>query len=200
MNIDILVPVIEQYGYAALFFMLWLGIVGLPVPDELVVASGGLVAALGYLDPVLAFVVDYLGVVSGLSIGFFLGRFIGPPILARLAKKKKLGPYIERSSALINRYGTYSICISYLLPVVRHVVPYVVAVGGMKFRTYALFAYPTGFVWTLAFYSAGYFFGNHISTIIDLSRRYGFILLGIVVAAIVVIIILRYFKSQKKKL
>lgn len=40
MEINLLMSIIEQYGYIAIFFLLWLGIVGLPIPDELVVATG----------------------------------------------------------------------------------------------------------------------------------------------------------------
>ncbi|MBG9790696.1 DedA family protein [Brevibacillus laterosporus] len=198
MSVDVLLQFIEQYGYLAIFFLLWLGIVGLPVPDELVVATGGLVAALGYLNPYYAFLAGYFGVVSGLSIGFFLGRWVGPPILTRLAKKKKFGPYIDRSTALIKKYGTFSLFISYLLPVVRHLVPYVVAVGGMTFRKYALYSYTTGLVWALAFYFLGYFFGNHVGHIIAVSRHYGFITLWVILALIIGLFIYRFCRLKKR--
>ena len=41
---------IEQYGYWALFFCLWLGIIGMPIPDEMIVMSGGFVSSLGILS------------------------------------------------------------------------------------------------------------------------------------------------------
>ncbi|WP_438358034.1 DedA family protein [Brevibacillus dissolubilis] len=199
MNLDLLVSVVEQYGYAALFFLLWLGIVGLPIPDELVVATGGFVASLGILDPYYAFLFDYLGVVSGLSIGYFLGRWIGPPIITRLMKKKKLAPYIHRSTELINKYGAFSLCISYALPVVRHVVPYIVAVGGMSYRKYALFSYTTGLVWTFAFYMVGYLFGQHMEKIIEMTRTYGFILLGVLVVLLLLFFLYRWLGPNRFK-
>ncbi|WP_126428052.1 DedA family protein [Brevibacillus marinus] len=171
---DTLLFFVEQYGYLALFFLLWLGIVGLPIPDELVVAAGGLVASLGYLDPVGAFFVDYLGVVSGLTVGYLLGRRFGKPILQRLSHKKKMERYLARSSALLARYGSYALCFSYLFPVVRHIVPYVVAMGGMKYRRYALFSYTTGLVWTFFFFMVGFLFGQHMTLIVALSRRFGY--------------------------
>ncbi len=191
-NLDLLVSLIEHYGYAALFFLLWLGIVGLPIPDELVVASGGFVASLGYLDPVYAFLFDYLGVVSGLSIGYFLGRGFGKPILNWLKKKKNMDRYISRSTALIQKYGAFSLCISYLLPVIRHVVPYIVAIGGMKYRRYALFSYTTGLVWTLAFYMVGFLFGKNMELVVAMSRTYGFYLLGLMAAGIGVALLVRW--------
>lgn len=69
MHYDVLLNLVQQYGYFALFFTLWLGIVGMPIPDEVIVMTGGLVTALGILNPLPAFILTYLGVISGLSLG-----------------------------------------------------------------------------------------------------------------------------------
>lgn len=89
MDVEYLISIIEQYGYAALFFSLWLGIVGLPIPDEVIVMTGGAVTGMGILHPLPAFLIVYLGVISGLSLGYVLGRTVGTPILERLRRKKK---------------------------------------------------------------------------------------------------------------
>ncbi|MFY0543690.1 DedA family protein [Brevibacillus sp. H7] len=184
MDINMLMAIIEQYGYVAIFFLLWLGIVGLPIPDELVVATGGFLASIALLNPVYSFVVAYLGVASGLTIGFLLGKWFGKPILQWLSKKEKMHRSIVRSTALVQKYGTFALCFSYLFPVVRHLVPYIVAMGGMTFRRYAALSYPIGLVWTTAFYLIGYVFGRNVETIIPVIRSYGFqalfILLGVV--------------------
>lgn len=73
MDYESLQAMIGEYGYFALFFALWLGIIGMPVPDEVVVMMGGAVTSSGILDPIPAFLLTYLGVVSGLSLGYFVG-------------------------------------------------------------------------------------------------------------------------------
>lgn len=173
MEINLLMSIIEQYGYLAIFFLLWLGIVGLPIPDELVVATGGFLVSIGLLNPVYSFLAGYLGVASGLTIGFLLGKHFGKPILQWLSKSEKMRHAVERSTALLQKYGTSALCISYLFPVVRHVVPYLVAMGGMTYRRYALLSYPIGLLWTVAFYLLGYMFGNHAEVIIGMIRHYG---------------------------
>ncbi len=198
MNLDMLLGIIEHYGYVALFFMLWLGIVGLPIPDELVVAAGGFLASIGFLKPLYAFLAGYLGVVSGLTIGYLLGRWFGQPILRILSKKKKMHAYITRSTELIKKYGSFSLCISYLLPVVRHVVPYIVAMGGMTYRRYALLSYTTGLVWTTAFYFVGHFFGKNMETVVMVSRKYGFIVLGVIIGLILLGLIIRWLIHLNK--
>jgi membrane-associated protein len=184
MDINLLMSIIAQYGYMAIFFLLWLGIVGLPIPDELVVATGGFLASIALLDPVYSFLFSYLGVASGLTVGFLLGKWCGKPILQWLSKNQKIHRSILRATSMQQKYGTFALCVSYLFPVVRHVVPYLVAMGGMTFRRYAAISYPIGLVWTTAFYLIGYIFGRNVETIIPLIRSYGFEALFILLALI----------------
>lgn len=151
MNYDTLVSMIEHYGYAALFFSLWLGIVGMPIPDEVVVMTGGAVTGSGILQVIPAFVLTYLGVISGLSLGYILGRYVGTPVLDKLRRKPRMNKWIGFSERLIVKYGNFALCISYLLPVVRHIMPYLVGINKMSFRRYALLSYSSGLVWTLIF-------------------------------------------------
>lgn len=191
MEINLLMSIIEQYGYFAIFFLLWLGIVGLPIPDELVVATGGFLASIGLLNPFYSFLAGYLGVASGLTIGFLLGKYFGRPILRWLSKSEKMRHAVDRSTVMLEKYGTTALCISYLFPVVRHVVPYLVALGGMSYRRYALLSYPIGLVWTTAFYFLGYVFGNNVEAIIGIIRKYGFYALLVVVAVLAIGLIVR---------
>lgn len=173
MDVDSLMKLIAQYGYGALFFCLWLGIVGMPIPDEVIVMTGGLVSSLHLLKPVPAFLVTYLGVVSGLTLGYVLGFKVGAPILERLFKKNKANEYLTKSYGLIDRYGAYALCLSYFFPVIRHLVPYLVGIGRMTFKQYALFSYTTGFVWTFLFFTLGRFFGMYIEEIARVVISYG---------------------------
>lgn len=173
MDADMLTGMVAQYGYPALFFALWLGIVGMPVPDEMIVMTAGAITAQGWLQPIPAFVAVYLGVVSGLSLGYVLGYRIGAPILQWLARKLKGEKYLNKAEDLLNRYGNGAICLSYFFPVVRHVVPYLVGIQRMPLRRYALYSLATGFVWTLNYFMAGRLFGRHLDAIMSGVQTYG---------------------------
>jgi membrane-associated protein len=196
MDIDLLIELIGQYGYAALFFCLWLGIVGMPIPDEVIVMTGGLVASLGLLDPIPAFFITYLGVVTGLTIGYVLGRGMGEAALRWLSKKRKIEKYLKKSYGLIDRYGSYSLCISYFFPIVRHIVPYLVGIGRMSFGRYVLFSYSTGFVWTLIFFTVGKLFGRYIEPIGEAVYTYGIYALALLGVVSIVFWIVIYHKDK----
>ena len=172
MGLQDLLSYIEQYGYFALFFSLWLGIVGMPLPDEMIVMSGGFMSSLDKMSVLKAFVITYLGAVSGLSLGFILGKVFGHKILDKLVKKKK-AKYLLKSKELLDRYGHFALVISYFIPIVRHILPYLVGMNNMPFKKYALYYYTAGFVWTSIYFTLGLFFGKHIENISILATKYG---------------------------
>jgi membrane protein DedA with SNARE-associated domain len=172
MGLQDLLSYIEQYGYFALFFSLWLGIVGMPLPDEMIVMSGGFMSSLEKMSVLNAFVITYLGAVSGLSLGYILGKVFGHKILDKLVKKKK-AKYLLKSIELLDRFGHFALVISYFIPIVRHIIPYLVGMNNMSFKKYALYYYTAGFVWTSIYFILGLFFGKHIEDISILATKYG---------------------------
>jgi membrane-associated protein len=148
-----------EYGYAALFIAFCLGIVGLPIPNEVVVMTGGAATTDGLLLAIPAFLMAYTGICSGLTVGFAVGRFVGLPILRRIGRGSKFETYIARSQQLVDKYGSAALLFTYFIPVVRNVMPYVVGANAMRYGTFALFAYSGAFVWTLIFFLIGRFTG-----------------------------------------
>ncbi|MGF2768903.1 DedA family protein [Bacillus cereus] len=193
MELHELLSYIEQYGYWALFFCLWLGIIGMPIPDEMIVMSGGFVSSVGILSVVPSFVLTYLGVVSGLSLGYILGKVFGTKVLHKLMKKKK-AKYLIKSQEMVDKYGKYALVTSYFIPVVRHIVPYLVGMNNMSFKTYALYSYTTGFVWTLVYFVLGSLFGQHIESIVAIAIEYG-VYFGVIVFIVTGIL---YLYRQKR--
>jgi len=198
MDYDQLLSLIHHFGYFALFFTLWLGIVGMPIPDEVIVMTGGAVTVQGILAVLPAFLLTYLGVISGLSLGYVLGRCMGTPILNKLRRKKKLEKYIHYSEHLVQKYGNWALCISYFLPIVRHVMPYLTGINKMSYRRYALTSYSTGLVWTFIFFIAGRYLGNHVQEIGSLIYNYGIKLLSLITLGIIIVVIVRLTIRYKK--
>jgi membrane-associated protein len=193
-NYDTLIHYISQFGYAALFFALWLGIVGMPIPDEVIVMTGGTVSKTGILHPIPAFIVTYLGVISGLSLGYVLGRFLGSPVLDKLRRKKKIGKHLKTAEHMNNKYGSFALSLSYFIPVVRHIIPYLVGINKMPFRRFALYSYTSGLAWTYIFFMLGQFAGVHVQTMGTIIYHYG-IYVGLIFATLLLIFVI--FRNQK---
>ncbi|WP_274366197.1 DedA family protein [Paenibacillus thermotolerans] len=146
---------IEDYGYAALFFSLCLGLFGFPMPNEAIVMTSGAVTSSGLLLPLPAFAMTYLGVCSGLTFGFAIGRIFGLPLLMKLKKMRGFEQGLERTERLIHKYGSYALVFGYFIPFVRHIMPYVVSSNRMSYIRFAPFAYTGGLLWTSVYFLAG---------------------------------------------
>jgi len=196
-NYDTLVHSIGQFGYAALFFALWLGIIGMPIPDEVIVMTGGAVSKAGLLHPVPAFLVTYLGVVTGLSLGYLFGRLFGSNMLDKLRRKKNVEKHIRTSEQLLNKYGNFALVISYFIPVVRHIVPYLVGINKMSYPRYILYSFSAALAWSSVFFVLGQLAGNHVEKIGTMVYRYGLYTGLVLLLGVLLFITFKRWKSSR---
>lgn len=184
MAYDLLLSVIEQIGYAALFLVLCFGLIGLPIPNEAVVMTGGALSSAGALAPIPAFIMTCLGICSAMSFSYSIGRLSGSKLSNWFRSNKNIGRFLTRSEELSEKYGGYAISISLCLPFLRHVTPYVMGLNRMKYGRFALFAYPSAFIWTLFYFILGSFVGEKVQDIAISIYHYGvWIVVAIVIAA-----------------
>lgn len=196
---DLLLTIIEEVGYFALFLVLCLGLIGLPIPNEAVVMTGGALAASGVLLPVPAFIMTCLGICSAMTFGYSIGRYAGSKLSNWFSSKKNISKFVAKSEQLSDRYGGYAISLSLCLPFLRHVTPYVMGMNRMSFKRFVLFAYPSAFVWTLIYFIIGSFVGDQVQNISDHIYKYGIWIVYALVSIVLVFIAYKYVKGRNEK-
>ncbi|MDQ0059807.1 DedA family protein [Paenibacillus harenae] len=194
---DLLLSIIEQVGYAALFLVLCLGLIGLPIPNEAVVMTGGALVASGVLSPIPAFIMTCLGICSAMSFGYSIGRFAGSRLSNWFSSKKNINRFVKRSEELSSKYGGYAISLSLCLPFLRHVTPYVMGLNKMPFKRFILFAYPSAFVWTLIYFIIGTFVGEQVQNIANAIYQYGIWIVAALAAAAIIYFGFRIAKQRR---
>ncbi|MGM0883021.1 MAG: DedA family protein [Bacillota bacterium] len=199
MGYDLLLSIIEEVGYFALFLVLCLGLIGLPIPNEAVVMTGGALAASDVLSPVPAFIMTCLGICSAMTFGYSIGRFAGSKLSNWFSSKKNISKFLIKSEQMSERYGGYAISISLCLPFLRHVTPYVMGLNKMPFKRFILFAYPSAFVWTLIYFIIGTFVGDQVQDLSALIYKYGVWAASALAAAIVGYAAYKLFKGRNQK-
>jgi len=191
MAYEALLQFIEEIGYFALFFALCLGLIGLPIPNEVVVLTAGAFAASGHLLPVPAFVLTYLGICSGLSTGYLIGRFAGATLLERFNRRRSISRFLGRSEELSRKYGGFAVSISLAFPLLRHVTPYAVGLNRMRYPVFAVYAYASALLWTLVYFLLGTFVGEHIREIGSIINAYGWMAAAAALAAAAAVLAVR---------
>ncbi|MCM2677024.1 DedA family protein [Alkalicoccobacillus plakortidis] len=147
---------IAQYGYCGIFIALVGGIVGLPIPDELLLLTVGYFTHSGELNIFLSLLISTLGSVIGISISYYLGKRLGLPFLLAHGSKLFLSEKkIERSQQLFQKYGAFILMIGYFIPGVRHLTGYIAGISDLPFKKFTLYAYSGAIIWVHTFVLAG---------------------------------------------
>ena len=178
---------ITQYGYTAIFFLLILGIVGLPVPDETLLTFTGYLIYRGNFSLPWAFASAALGSACGMTISYTLGRVFGMAVLHRYGKYLHITPArLARAHAWFERIGHWALTIGYFIPGVRHLTAYAAGMSELEPHHFALFAYSGTVLWVTTFLSLGYFLGERWETVEQNIHHYlviGSVAIGIALAA-----------------
>jgi membrane protein DedA with SNARE-associated domain len=188
---------VATYGYAAIFFLLLLGIIGLPIPDEtLLVFSGALIAS-GHLRPVSVFLTAVAGSWCGITLSYVIGRTAGLGVVHRFGKylhitEERLGKIHE----WFDRLGHWALFAGYFVAGVRHFTAIVAGTSGLEYRSFAAYAYSGGAVWVASFLTLGYFVGEDCKQIAEILHRY--VLVGSVVLIAAAIAALMVRKRMSK--
>lgn len=178
---------LTQYGYGALFALLMFGIIGLPVPDEALLALSGYLVEQGTLRWLPTLLSAFGGSVCGITVSYGLGRTAGRAVL------RKYGPWLrvsddamERALAWFDRTGKYALTLGYFVPGLRHLVAIAAGSTGLSSKTFAAFAYTGGFLWTAVFVSLGYYVGAEWTAVLATVHERA--VAGLAVAALAVVV------------
>lgn len=152
-----------NYGYFALYGILALGIIGMPIPDELLMTVVGYFTSTHVMSFPIALVVSFFGSMTGMFVSYTIGAKIGKPFLHKYGKWVKLTkPRIEKVEHWFNKYGPFTINIGYFVPGLRHVTSYIAGTSGMHRKKFLLFASIGAILWCLIFLSIGKIVGIHV--------------------------------------
>jgi len=187
---------VASYGYFAIFGLLVLGIVGLPVPDEFLLAGCGFLIFEGHLRAVPTLLSALAGSMSGITCSYFIGRTVGWKFLhSRLGRMLRIkDEHIKRVHDWFDRIGHWALLVGYFIPGVRHFTAIVAGTSKLEYHSFAAFAYTGALCWVSTFLFIGYHFGERWKGILALVEHHLKLTLlgaGIVLALYVVYLLLR---------
>jgi membrane protein DedA with SNARE-associated domain len=152
---------ITQYGYIAIFSMLVLGIIGLPIPDETMLTFSGFLIYQGDLSLPLTYITALCGSATGITISYVLGRKYGHMLIRRYGKYLHINEeHLAKAHAWFERAGHWSLTFGYYIPGVRHFTAYAAGMSDLEAPKFCLFAYSGAAIWTASFIGLGYFLGE----------------------------------------
>src|SRR5262249_51365462 len=163
---------VDRYGYGAIFVLLVLGIVGLPISDETLLLFVGYLSSKGTLQLEPAMVTAFLGSATGISVSYAIGRYLGLPALMKFGHLIHVRPeHLAETQRWVERWGKYSLLVAYFVPGVRHLAVVVLGASLLPPVIFARFAYVGALVWSTIFIGLGYLVGEEWNQVSPLLHR-----------------------------
>ncbi len=194
--VDFVINLVATHGYIAIFFFLMIGILGIPMPDEVLMSYVGVLISTGKLHPLAAFIAAWFGSSCGVTVSYFVGRTLGHAILVKFHGSPEKA---ERIRQWFDRKGRWALVFGYFMPGLRHGTPIVAGSTGLQYTHFALSAYAGGFLWTCTYLSLGYFLGRRW---LQASEHVHFILLGatgVLVAAVILFFGIKWCRARRRR-
>jgi membrane-associated protein len=150
-------------GYGVLFAIVFAEtglLVGFFLPGDSLLFTAGVVAGTGALDIWWLNLLLSAAAVAGDSVGYAIGRRLGPRLFTR-EKSLLFNPaHVERTRRFYERHGAKTIVIARFVPIVRTFAPTVAGVGQMEYRRFVFYNVAGGIGWVVSMTWAGYALGQ----------------------------------------
>jgi membrane-associated protein len=157
-----------HWGYLALFIVVDLGNVGVPLPDETVLALAGYLVWRGDMRLSVVLVVGIISAVAGDNLGYWIGRRFGRNALPRYASWVLGHP--ERLNAMesfIERRGPFAVFVARFIPGIRFMAGPLAGGLGMRSLPFFLANVLGAIVYVPVVVTAGYAIGYGLGEYVE---------------------------------
>jgi membrane protein DedA with SNARE-associated domain len=191
---------ISAHGYWGIFFLLMLGIFGLPIPDEPLLVLSGYLISRGKLHPAGVFLASFCGSAVGISVSYLLGRQLGLRVISHYGNLVGLSQEkLDRVHSWFRGMGHWVLVFGYFMPGVRHITALVAGISSLELAPFILFAYSGALLWVSTFLSVGYFFADDWDRISEAIHDNLIVALCIVAAAGLAYVFARRLMNRRRR-
>ena len=171
-------------GYAVLFALVFAEtgmLVGFFLPGDSLLFTVGAVCGAGKLDFARVIVLLICAAMLGDTVGYLLGRSIGPRIFNRADSRIFRREYLLRTHEFYEKHGGRTMIYAHFIPIIRTFAAFVAGVGRMnlvRFLSFDIFGV-TG--WVILMTMAGYELGR----VTFIQHNFEMVILGIIAISLV---------------
>lgn len=178
----------------------------IPFPSEVVIPPAAYIASKedSKLNIFLVVLFGTLGALLGAYVNYFLGLWLGRPILYKLADSKIGKIFLLSSEKIIkaenyfNNHGKTSTFVGRLIPGIRQLISIPAGIARMNFVSFTIYTILGAGLWNSVLAFLGYIAHGQADLINEYSHEIGYIILTIVVL-VAIFYAVKYFVKRNKK-
>ena len=202
---------LSNLNYGTVYLLMLLESTVVPVPSELVVAPAAYHSAAGHLNIWLVVLFATLGAMTGATINYLAGYYLGRPIIYKFANSR-LGHLcllnqskVEKSEKYFDDHGMVATITGRLIPGIRHLISIPAGLAKMNYWKFLLYTTIGAGAWHAILAVLGWYLHDIVpeEQLNDKILEYGeYIKVGIcmIVAIALVYFIIRYLVRRHKSL
>lgn len=154
---------VESYGYGVVFLFVAIESLGVPLPGETVLVTGGALAALGHLSIWWVIATAALGGIMGDAAGYWIGRLGGVALIKRYGRAVHFDDAkLQRVRAFFSRHGAKTVFLGRFIALLRTWAALLAGTAEMPYGVFTLYNVMGGITWAALFGTLGYVFGRSL--------------------------------------
>jgi membrane protein DedA with SNARE-associated domain len=165
---------LSTWGYLGIFIFVFMGNLGIPVPEETVLLVGGFMAGRGDLDLRTVYAVGIASAVAGDCCGFLFGRTGGQRLMERLANRfESVRKRYRRLQGFFRTHGAKAVFMARFIAGARFMAGPMAGAAGMGFIRFLGWNLLGATIWCSLVITVGYLVGDELQWVESLVHRAG---------------------------
>lgn len=201
----------SNLNYATIYILMLLESTVIPVPSELVVAPAAYHSAAGHINIWLVVLFATLGAMTGATINYLAGYYLGRPIIYKFANSKfghlcmLSQSKVEKSEKYFDDHGMVATITGRLIPGIRHLISIPAGLAKMNYWKFLLYTTIGAGAWHAILAILGWYLHDIVpeEQLNDKILEYGEyikVVICVLVAAALVYFLIRHLIRRHKKI
>ena len=140
--------VIQAGGYAGIAALMALESACIPLPSEVIMPFAGYLVFLGHFNLILVATAGAIGCNAGSAVAYWIGAWGGRPLVERYGNWVLMSHRdLDRMTQFFNRYGSITVLLGRLLPVVRTFIALPAGIARMSQLRFHIYTFVGSWPW-----------------------------------------------------
>lgn len=197
----IIIHFVQSSGYLAVFILMMLESMLIPIPSEITMPFAGFVAQQGHMSLILVIFIGAFANLAGSLVAYAVGYYLEESVVVTLIDK--YGKYIllrkheyEKAMKWFQKYGNSVVFFSRLLPAVRTFISLPAGLAEMNIIKFSVYSFIGSLIWSGVLTYIGFYLGKNWESIHGVFSKIQYVVIAAIILAIAYYI---YTHIKKKK-
>ncbi len=198
-----IVGLISAIGYLGVLALMAVESACIPLPSEIIMPFAGYLVSVGRFSLLGAATMGALGCNLGSTVAYYVAAWGGRSVLERYGGYVLIGaPELRRAEAFFDRYGSITVFVGRLLPVVRTFIAFPAGLARMPMLKFQLYTFLGSWPWCFGLAYVGYLLGarwNSDPTFRQIFHEFDAVVVAVLAAGFVWFVWTRWRAARRDK-